>query len=72
MGGWGSGWQGSSAPTVESKRKLDLADLDRLELRNRGDQKGLGPTLVELKKDLPHRRRACSAFGLMPLCTLSI
>ena len=31
MGGYGSGWQGSSAPTVESlrKRKLDLAELDR-------------------------------------------
>ena len=36
MGGYGSGWQGSSAPTVESlrKRKLDLAELDKV--RNHG------------------------------------
>ena len=39
MGGFRSGWQGSSAPTVESLRKLDLAELERLELRNEGDQK---------------------------------
>ena len=50
MGGFRSGWQGSSAPTVESLRKLDLADLDRLELRNEGDQKALGSTLVELRR----------------------
>jgi hypothetical protein len=51
VGGFRSGWQGSSAPTVESLRKLDLAELERLELRNEGDQKALGSTLVELRRD---------------------
>ena len=51
MGGFRSGWQGSSAPTVESLRKLDLAELERLELRNEGDQKALGSTLVELRRN---------------------
>jgi hypothetical protein len=51
LGGYGSGWQGSSAPTVESLRKLDLAELERLELRNEGDQKALGSTLVELRRN---------------------
>ena len=36
-------------PTVESLRKLDLADLERLELVNAGDQKAIGSTLVELR-----------------------
>jgi len=49
MGGWGSRRQGSSAPTVESFRKLDLADLERRDLVNAGDQKALGSTLVELR-----------------------
>ena len=49
MGGRGSGWQYSSAPTVESLRKLDLADLDRLELRNEGDQVSVASALIELK-----------------------
>jgi hypothetical protein len=51
LGGYGSGWQGSSAPTVESlrKRKLDLADLERRGLVNEGDQISLASALVELR-----------------------
>jgi hypothetical protein len=50
MGGLGSGRQGSGRATVESLRKLDLKDLDHLELRNVGDQKALGWPLVELRR----------------------
>ena len=51
MGGHGSGWQYSSAPTVESprKRKLDLADLERRGLVNEGDQISLASALAELR-----------------------
>ena len=31
--------------------KLDLAELERLQLRNEGDQKAIGSTLVELRPD---------------------
>ena len=51
MGGWGSGWQGSSAPMVESLRKIDLAALERINLVNAGDQQAIGSTLVELRRD---------------------
>jgi hypothetical protein len=53
LGGYGSGWQGSSAPTVERLRKIDLAELERLELRNEGDQKALGSS-----EPLAHATRA--------------
>jgi hypothetical protein len=51
MGGLGSGRQGSSAPTVESFRKIDLAALERINLVNAGDQQAIGSTLVELRRD---------------------
>jgi hypothetical protein len=51
VGGLGSGWQGSSAPTVESFRKIDLAALERINLVNAGDQQAIGSTLVELRRD---------------------
>ena len=51
MGGWGSGWRGSSAPMVESFRKIDLAALEPTNLVNAGDQQAIGSTLVELRRD---------------------
>ena len=51
MGGFRSGWQGSSAPIVKSFRKIDLAALERINLVNAGDQQAIGSTLVELRRD---------------------
>jgi hypothetical protein len=51
MGGLGSGRLASGAATVESFRKVDVAALARLELVNAGDQKAIGSTLVELRRD---------------------
>ena len=50
MGGSGSGRPASDRATVESFRKIDLADLERLELNNPGDQRAIGSTLVELQR----------------------
>ena len=48
MGGLGSGWQGSSAPTVESLRKIDLAALERINLVNAGDQQAIGTLIISV------------------------
>ena len=48
MGGGGSGWQGSSAPIVESLRKIDLAALERINLVNAGDQQAIGTLIISV------------------------
>jgi hypothetical protein len=54
LGGYGSGWQGSSAPTVESlrKRKLDLAGIERPRAPSggRSDLAGLGACGAEVER----------------------
>jgi hypothetical protein len=50
MGGRGSGWQRSSAPTVERAEKIDLADLKQhSDTFAEGEGVALGSALVSLR-----------------------